>query len=172
MPVLQTFWLATAGICRTSRVRLLLINSFHKLSDHQWNTLYPLNLLLCSNQLSLKTPLHQIRQPITSCLATNSGICFTFVHPWYIPLASSGICHKLVAKAPKATARIGLSYSRCLWYLLSAAYSSPPSFPAPSSGSMFGIASAGPSFLWGAIWFAGFSIATSPIVRSRRKVWW
>lgn len=34
----------------------LLVDSFHKLSDHQRHTLYPLDFFLSTNELSFETP--------------------------------------------------------------------------------------------------------------------
>jgi len=44
-------------------VSILLVNRFHKLSDHQRHTLYPLDLLLRTNELPLQAPV--VKAPIS-----------------------------------------------------------------------------------------------------------
>ncbi len=41
---------------RRGREELLLIDGLHELSDHQGHALYPLDLFLCPNKLTLETP--------------------------------------------------------------------------------------------------------------------
>lgn len=59
---------------------ILLIDSLHELPNHQWNTLYPLDLLLCSNKLTLQAPaiIHTVSIEFPGLAESKE---FTFAHP-------------------------------------------------------------------------------------------
>lgn len=40
---------------------LLLVDGLHELADDQWNTLYPLDLFLCSDELTLERSFADVR---------------------------------------------------------------------------------------------------------------
>lgn len=54
MPVLHAVF--SCCLSKDARIELLLINSFHELSDNKGHALYSFDLFLCSDKFALETP--------------------------------------------------------------------------------------------------------------------
>lgn len=110
---------------------VLLINGLHKLSDNEWNTLYPLYLLLSSDQFSFQAPRIlsmwcQTAHARAICLC--SSLMYSSCKLIYLVCDQQASSTALKSRQP---------YSKCLWSFFSVEYSSFSSFPSPSI-SMFG----------------------------------
>ena len=115
----------------------LLIDCFHKLPNHQWNALYPFDLLLSSDQLPLKAP---ARLSGYSSGRRNFGgysqpLFILNVFFLQIDISADGKYQKMLSNTGIAKQ----SYSRCLCSFFKVEYSSLSSLLIPSKESMFGI---------------------------------